>query len=57
MIISWPQGTKDKGGLSTQVLHTIDMVPTLYEISDQRIRGLNSEAAIGATMSHGESGL
>ena len=32
MIISWPDGIKDKGGLRDQFLHTIDIVPTLYEI-------------------------
>lgn len=31
MIISWPAKIKDKGGLRTQFLHTIDIVPTLYE--------------------------
>lgn len=32
MIISWPGRIKDKGGLRSQFLHTIDIVPTLYEI-------------------------
>ena len=32
MIISWPDRIKDKGGLRTQFLHTIDIVPTLYEL-------------------------
>jgi arylsulfatase len=32
MIISWPQRIKDKGGLREQFLHTIDLVPTLYEL-------------------------
>ncbi len=31
MIISWPARIKDKGGLRSQFLHTIDIVPTLYE--------------------------
>lgn len=31
MIISWPKRITDKGGLRTQFLHTIDIVPTLYE--------------------------
>lgn len=31
MIISWPAKIKDKGGVRTQFLHTIDLVPTLYE--------------------------
>lgn len=32
MIISWPARIKDKGGLRSQFLHTIDIVPTLYEV-------------------------
>jgi arylsulfatase A-like enzyme len=32
MIISWPACIKDKGGVRTQFLHTIDIVPTLYEL-------------------------
>lgn len=31
MIISWPKKIQDKGGLRTQFLHVIDIVPTLYE--------------------------
>jgi arylsulfatase len=31
LVISWPAKIKDKGGLRTQFLHTIDIVPTLYE--------------------------
>ena len=34
MIISWPARIKDKGGLRSQFLHTIDIVPTLYELCD-----------------------
>src|SRR5437762_1146783 len=32
MIISWPTRIKDKGGLRSQFTHTIDIVPTLYEL-------------------------
>jgi arylsulfatase len=32
MIISWPAKIKDKGGIRSQFLHTIDIVPTLYEV-------------------------
>ncbi len=31
MVISWPARIKDKGGLRSQFLHVIDIVPTLYE--------------------------
>jgi arylsulfatase A-like enzyme len=32
MIVSWPAKIKDAGGLRSQFLHTIDIVPTLYEV-------------------------
>jgi arylsulfatase len=32
MIISWPERIKDTGGLRSQFLHTIDIVPTIYEV-------------------------
>ncbi|MFT3823696.1 MAG: arylsulfatase [Chitinophagaceae bacterium] len=31
LIIDWPARIKDKGGLRSQFLHTIDIVPTIYE--------------------------
>jgi arylsulfatase A-like enzyme len=31
MVVSWPAKIKDKGGIRTQFLHVIDLVPTLYE--------------------------
>ncbi len=31
MIVSWPDRIADKGALRTQFLHTIDIVPTIYE--------------------------
>jgi arylsulfatase A-like enzyme len=32
MIISWPARIKDAGGLRDQFIHTIDLVPTIYEV-------------------------
>lgn len=32
MVISWPQRIQDKGGLRSQFLHVIDIVPTIYEV-------------------------
>jgi len=31
MVISWPARIKEKGGVRSQFLHVIDIVPTLYE--------------------------
>lgn len=33
MIISWPDGIKDRGGLRDQFMHVIDIVPTIYELA------------------------
>jgi len=33
MVISWPARIKDKGGLRSQFMHVIDIVPTLYELT------------------------
>jgi|APThiThiocy_cv2_1041547.scaffolds.fasta_scaffold04031_9 arylsulfatase len=33
MIVSWPARIKDKGGVRSQFLHVIDVVPTLYELA------------------------
>src|SRR3954468_2938709 len=33
MIISWPARIKDKGGVRSQFMHVIDVVPTLYELT------------------------
>jgi arylsulfatase len=32
LIVSWPARIKDKGGLRSQFMHVIDIVPTLYEV-------------------------
>jgi arylsulfatase len=32
MIVSWPARIRDKGGLRSQFMHVIDIVPTLYEV-------------------------
>jgi arylsulfatase len=32
MIVSWPAKIKDRGGLRSQFTHTIDVVPTIYDV-------------------------
>jgi arylsulfatase A-like enzyme len=32
MIVSWPARIKNRGGLRSQFMHVIDIVPTLYEV-------------------------
>jgi len=33
LIIDWPAQIKDRGGLRSQFLHVIDIVPTIYEVA------------------------
>lgn len=33
MVVSWPNGIKDKGGLREQFMHVIDVAPTLLEVA------------------------
>lgn len=33
MVVSWPAGIKDKGGLREQFIHVVDVVPTLLEVA------------------------
>ncbi len=33
MVISWPKGIEDKGGLREQFMHVIDIVPTILEVT------------------------
>src|SRR5262245_29635199 len=33
MIVSWPARIQDKGGMRSQFMHVIDVVPTIYEVT------------------------
>jgi arylsulfatase A-like enzyme len=33
MVVSWPNGIKDKGGMRDQFMHVIDVVPTILEVT------------------------
>ncbi len=33
MVVSWPRGIEDKGGLREQFMHVIDIVPTILEVT------------------------
>jgi arylsulfatase A-like enzyme len=33
MVVSWPNGIEDKGGLREQFMHVIDVVPTILEVA------------------------
>ncbi|WP_380877614.1 arylsulfatase [Sphingomonas sp. DBB INV C78] len=56
MIISWPDQIKDKGGLRDQFIHTIDIVPTLYELcgvtAPSELNGIQQKPIEGVSFAH-----
>jgi arylsulfatase len=56
MIISWPSRIKDKGGVRQQFLHTIDIVPTLYELcginAPRELNGVQQKPIEGISFAH-----
>lgn len=53
MIISWPAKIKDRGGLRSQFTHTIDIVPTIYDVcgitAPTTINGIPQKPIEGST--------
>jgi arylsulfatase len=56
MIVSWPERIKDKGGLRDQFLHTIDIVPTIYEVCGVHppamLNGIQQKPIEGISFAH-----
>jgi len=56
MIISWPAKIKEKGGLREQFLHTIDIVPTIYEVcsvtAPRELNGLQQKPIEGISFAY-----
>ncbi|NYT39884.1 arylsulfatase [Sphingomonas sp. R-74633] len=56
MIISWPDRIKEAGGLRDQFIHTIDIVPTLYEIcgitAPTELNGIQQKPIEGVSFAH-----
>ena len=56
MIISWPARIKDKGGLRSQFMHVIDIVPTLYEVigitAPQQLNGVPQKPIEGISFAY-----
>ncbi len=56
MVVSWPAKIQDKGGLRNQFLHTIDIVPTLYEAigitPPQMLNGVPQKPIEGISFAH-----
>jgi len=56
MIISWPAKIKDKGGLRSQVMHTIDITPTIYDVCGitppRELNGVEQKPIEGTSISY-----
>jgi arylsulfatase len=56
MIVSWPGHIKDKGGLRSQFMHVIDVVPTLYELigitPPQELNGVTQKPIEGVSFAY-----
>jgi arylsulfatase len=56
LVISWPQGIADHGGLRTQWHHVIDIVPTIYEACGvtppEVVNGITQKSIDGISMAY-----
>ncbi|WP_455371081.1 arylsulfatase [Petrachloros mirabilis] len=56
MVISWPARIKDKGGIRSQWHHTIDIVPTILEVSGLQqpsmVNGVAQKSIEGVSMAY-----
>ena len=56
MVVSWPKGIKDAGGLRTQFHHVIDIVPTIYKAagitSPSKVNGIEQLPLAGVDLSY-----
>ncbi len=56
MIISWPNGIKDKGAIRNQFGHVIDIAPTIYEItripSPKIVNGIQQDPIEGTSLAY-----
>ncbi len=56
MVVSWPARIQDRGGLRDQFLHTIDLVPTLYELigitPPQMLNGITQKPIEGISFAY-----
>jgi len=56
VVMSWPKGIKDKGGLRSQFHHAIDIVPTILEIAGiaepREVNGVPQKPIEGVSMAY-----
>jgi arylsulfatase A-like enzyme len=56
LIVFWPKGIKDKGGIRTQYSHVIDLLPTTLEVlgikTPDKIRGVEQQPIEGTSFAY-----
>jgi arylsulfatase A-like enzyme len=56
LIVSWPKGIKDKGGIRTQYSHVIDILPTTLDLvgvkAPEEIKGIKQQAVEGTSLAY-----
>ncbi len=56
LIIFWPKGIKDKGGIRTQYSHVIDILPTTLDLvgikAPEQIRGIQQQPIEGTSLAY-----
>jgi arylsulfatase len=56
LIVYWPKGIKDKGGIRTQYSHVIDLLPTTLDLvgikSPEEIRGIKQQPIEGTSLAY-----
>ena len=56
LIVYWPKGIKDKGGIRTQYSHVIDIFPTTLDLigikSPEQIRGIQQQTVEGTSLAY-----
>jgi arylsulfatase len=56
LIVYWPKGIKDKGGIRTQYSHVIDLLPTTLDLvgikAPEEIRGIKQQAIEGTSLAY-----
>jgi len=56
LIVFWPKGVKDKGGIRTQYSHVIDLLPTTLDLvglkAPEQIRGIQQQEIEGTSFAY-----
>jgi len=56
LIVYWPKGIRDKGGIRTQYSHVIDLLPTTLDLvgikAPEQIRGIKQQPIEGTSLAY-----